>query len=145
MKTFKSFKGRLINPCVRVEVYKNLNRQLWSVRQKGYVIGHCTQIYLRDVEYIVGERGRQTVLRERRKNVHAFTRGWVCDLADIYLSDHENGLTPDECHPYQVAIYNPYLYDSFVDKLTKARIMRSSFCDMDVTCNFGDSVLAIHT
>lgn len=65
---------------MRVEVYWNLHRKCYSVRalkgeHKGRVILHATKLLLRDVKLVVREAGRQRVLKERRKNVHAFVRG----------------------------------------------------------------------
>ena len=66
-----------------VRVYRNLRnkkdkRPLYSVLYRGRVIKRVRRILLADVEFIVRESGRQRVLREQRKNVHAFVKGrWV--------------------------------------------------------------------
>jgi|688.fasta_scaffold151528_4 hypothetical protein len=64
------------NPSV-VEVYRNLHRGCLSVRdpKTRLVIGYADGVLLTDVTFVVSEAGRQRVLRERRKNVHAFVRG----------------------------------------------------------------------
>ena len=56
-------------------VYRNLHRQCWSVRLRGKVIDHVDSIILMRARFQVGEAGRQRVLREQRKNVHAFVVG----------------------------------------------------------------------
>ena len=140
----KPFKNRVLIPYLKVDVYRNLIRKMWSVRQNGIIIGHCTQIYLWGCDYIVGEGGRQRVLRERVKNVHAYVRGYVCEVGDIRKTDPADPADPDGYQPYHVVTYNPYKYDSFVDKKTEARIMKSDFCDMDIEDPFGDYVLAIN-
>ena len=61
---------------MKVFVYFNLHRKLFSVKalegpDKGKVIGHTTYLWLKDVTFKVSEAGRQRVLREKRKNVHA--------------------------------------------------------------------------
>jgi hypothetical protein len=53
-------------------VYWNLKRDCYSVRFKGKVIGHYTSLVAANVRFKVSERGRQRVLAEQRKNVHAF-------------------------------------------------------------------------
>lgn len=61
---------------LRVFVYFNLHRKCWSVKalegpDKGRVVAHANHVTLQDARGRVGEAGRQRVLREGRKNVHA--------------------------------------------------------------------------
>lgn len=58
-------------------------------------------IALEDVVFKVSEAGRQRVLREKRKNVHAGVLGTVLGIPVLQPADK--------------AFYNPYKYDSFVD------------------------------
>ena len=83
-----------------VKVYFNLHRKCYSVQQNGLVVGHAYCIALRDVTCKVSEAGRQRVIKEQRKNVHAYMVGTIdTDVADWY----DIKLT-----------YNPYKYSSFV-------------------------------
>lgn len=68
------------NPARVVNVYFNLNRRCWSVRQGGLVVGHAESISLRDVTWRVQASGRERVRREGKKNVHAYASGRVTDL-----------------------------------------------------------------
>jgi len=61
---------------LKVDVYWNLHKKCYSVRHKGKVIAHLDRVALRDVEWIVQPAGREKVLSEKRKNVHAFARGY---------------------------------------------------------------------
>lgn len=89
-------------PC---RVYFNLHKRLFSVTQKNerntwVVVAHVDNIELKNVQFKVSEAGRQRVLREKRKNVHAFLEGFpFCGLA--------NGFRPRKI------TYNPYKSDSF--------------------------------
>lgn len=56
-------------------MYYNIRRKCLSVRQRGKVIAHVESIILRDATFHVSEAGRQKVLRQKRKNVHAVIRG----------------------------------------------------------------------
>ncbi|AEJ94527.1 hypothetical protein FGG52_gp77 [Mycobacterium phage Backyardigan] len=61
---------------MKVFVYFNLHRKMWSVKalegpDKGRVIARSHYVILRDVTPKVSEAGRQRVLREGKKNVHA--------------------------------------------------------------------------
>lgn len=84
-----------------VQVYFNLRRRCWSVRQRGRVVGHANSLVLRDVTWRVQPSGRERVRREGRKNVHAYASGWVTHL--ILLDGTE-----------QAVRYNPYELETFV-------------------------------
>ena len=87
-----------------VEVYWNLRKRTWSVRAKDprLVIDHKDSILLKDAILSVKQGGRERVLREQQKNVHAFAIGEVMDL-DRLIYPYNNQV-----------IYNPYKYTSFV-------------------------------
>ena len=87
----------------RVYVYFNLHKKVWSVRQSGRVVKHCTHILLSDCRYLVGEAGRVKVLKEKKKNVHAGISGYVV-----------NGSIPRIPAYSEEVTYNPYKYTSFV-------------------------------
>lgn len=56
-------------------VYRNLHRECWSVRLRGRVVAHEQDVWIHTAQFKVSEPGRQRVLREKRKNVHAFVSG----------------------------------------------------------------------
>jgi hypothetical protein len=70
---------------MRVQVYRNLNNGLISIQDlsTGLVLGHASAIDLQEANFIVREAGRQQVIREQRKNVHAFVRGKVIDVRNF--------------------------------------------------------------
>lgn len=87
-------------------VYFNLHKQVWSVQ--GYIKGrgwivlfHCPELWLENVTFKVSEAGRQRVIRSRRKNVHAFAIGTMCDIFQH---------SPNA----ERASYNPYRGNTFV-------------------------------
>ena len=95
----------------RVYVYFNLHRRVWSLRQGGLVVDHRDEIVLRDCRFLVSEAGRQRVLREHKKNVHAGISGFL--LADQSLA----GFVMDpawEAHLSCLVEYNPYKHQTFV-------------------------------
>lgn len=92
---------------MRVYVYFNLHKKVWSVRalegaRKGRVIAHRTDLELADCTFKVSEPGRQRVLREKRKNVHAGIVGTLMD-------------SPAPMPLPRRITYCPYRYNSFVD------------------------------
>lgn len=94
---------------MRVEVYWNFHRKCYSVRalegpEKGRVVDHLQQLVVKDAKLVVRQAGRAKVLREKRKNVHAFVRGtWVA----------RSEWHPVGAQPVGLA-YNPYVYESFM-------------------------------
>ena len=103
-------KGRTLEVGQAVEVYYNLHKKKYSIRDRvsGLVVAHADQVILTDAIFKVSEAGRQRVLREKRKNVHAFVVGKFM-AADIRLVDTGNA---------KQAYYNPYKTSCFVDKAT---------------------------
>jgi len=92
---------------MRVEVYFNLHKHVFSVRQcsTGRVILHTDKVHIRDPQFVVRKSGRDRVLREGKKNVHAFVRGEIAHFDDF---------DPDYLD-YSLVSYNPYKHDTFVD------------------------------
>ena len=66
----------LLNPEKPIRCYRNLHTGLWSVKQ-GIVRFHTSEIVLTNARFVVNEVGRQRVLREQRKNVHAYVVGYI--------------------------------------------------------------------
>jgi hypothetical protein len=112
----QSFKGRKINQEKPVKVYFNLHTNLWSIMQGGLVVAHTEEITLVDVTTRINESGRQRVLTERKKNVHAFIVGFVTD-SNV---EPENGL-----------YYNPYKVAQFVDAETMQPVMNASLVKLN--------------
>jgi hypothetical protein len=71
----KPFKNRKFLRDEPVEVYRNLNRGGYSIRQRGLVVGHADYVTLLDATFVVRESGRKRALREGVRNVHAWVSG----------------------------------------------------------------------
>lgn len=96
-----------VDPSRPVEVYRNLHKSCLSVRQDGIVRCHASgSVCLYDAKFVVRQGGREKVLREKKKNVHAFIKGYARSARDTYsLLDFEwNGV-----------YYNPYSCEYFKD------------------------------
>jgi hypothetical protein len=110
---------------VKVFVYYNLHRHTWSIKalegaQKGLVVAHSDTVLLQDATGKVSQAGRQRVLRESRKNVHA---GIVGELVHTGIEGYFPGLTE--------VTYNPYKYETVIDKDTLEPYGGSQFAYMD--------------
>ena len=96
----------------KVRVHRNLKTGTWSIAiwtPKGWrVRGHATSVELLDADCHVSEAGRARVLREKRKNVHAYIEG-IVDLRNMQS-------TEGAAFPYGNAeriSYNPYKAGTF--------------------------------
>lgn len=90
----------------KVRVYYNLRKRVFSIQThtkgKGWRLSHhATSIYLRDVSFKVYESGRQRVLRDREKNVHAYIIGTPMNH-------------PQDSSPVSEISYNPYKNTQFM-------------------------------
>jgi hypothetical protein len=99
-----------------VRVFKNLKHGCYSIMQRGVVKASARIVRLADVEFRVGEKGRQRMIRERRKNVHAFAVGHLVDY--VHPSDSRDIAPPQG----RGAFYDPYRFESFVDSETEAPV-----------------------
>lgn len=97
-----------------VKLYWNLHRVCWSVQHKGLVVDHATQAMVKDATFKVRESGRQRVIQEKKKNVHAFVCG-----------ERVNAMPSDP--PWIRISYNPYKSGSFYRCDTGAAITKADF------------------
>lgn len=62
-----------------VEVYYNIRKKVFSVRQGGRIMCHTERMRLKNVSFHVGERGRERVRETGVKNVHAYAKGYLVE------------------------------------------------------------------
>ena len=99
---------------MRTEVYFNLRRKCFSVRRGGVVQAHASCILIHEPRFVDQEGGRQRVLREKRKNVHAFVVGEpdsIVTFPDHTRAGWDSTLT-NHGWVHQVW-YRPYLSGAF--------------------------------
>lgn len=108
---FTSYKGRSLRYGQKVKVYRNLHKDTYSIVDytSGKVIGYADSITLKQAEFRVSEAGRQRVLRDKQKNVHAFVVGTFVSTTG----------GPERYEAY----YNPYKTKTFVVRNVSGDIM----------------------
>lgn len=92
----------------RVRVHFNFHKKMFAICQNGIVIDYATCVWLHKAEFKVGGKGRERVIAEGRKNVHAFVYGelyMVDDKKNHWYNNHDTTVK-----------YNPYKWNSFVDE-----------------------------
>lgn len=110
---------------MRVFVYKHSRKNVWSVKAlegqyEGLVIGHATELMLRDATFKVSEKARQKVVETRRKSVHAGVVGTLASACWDAWDAVSFGLDvwPFPCKPNKPGArvrYNPYEGPWFTD------------------------------
>lgn len=116
-----------------VRVYRNLTRNCWSVQHKvpgkGWrLLKHCDLITLKNAMPIVYESGRQRVINEGKKYVHAYIVG---ELWEFHL---RRGFRVE---------YNPRTCKSFVYRGCAIREPGSTFNGANrVTLDINGAVLS---
>ena len=102
-----------------VRVYRNLRKDCLSVlhrTDKGWRLWkHVQQIELMNVKFKVSQAGRERVLREKRKNVHAFVEGNYHGETDVTSSNP------------RFIKYNPYISGHFVDQQSKEKVSQAAW------------------
>lgn len=109
-----------------IRVYRNLHKKVFSVQEKidgrWKVCEHVSTIFLKNVSFQVSQAGRNRVLNEKRKNVHAYVIGerinaleFISGVGDIR----------------KMVTYNPYKADCFhVVGDPSQKISRAKFVGM---------------
>jgi len=109
---------------MRVRIYRNLkvrDHRAWSVMaydgpNKGKVIDVVDAVILKDARFVVNEGGRQRVLREKQKNVHAFVDGTLVKtfpLNTLKADLDGEALAPGRGVRSRIG-YDPYRFSTFV-------------------------------
>jgi hypothetical protein len=105
---------------MKVAVYYNLHKHTFSLQSRnkedyGRVIEHAEHVILKNANYVVRTSGRNKVLQEKKKNVHAYVVGEVVE-----------GITGPR-YQEKTVTYNPYKAKSFYIKETGEPIASSGF------------------
>ena len=90
-------------------IYFNLHNHLWSIK---------------DVRPVVSEQGRQRVIEEKRKNVHAYLRGKIVSLGNFQSYKGRRKPREETCRNFaldwleetRMITYNPYQRGDFYYK-----------------------------
>jgi hypothetical protein len=131
----------------RVKVYYNLQKDCLSVidAETGLLYCHAHRVELHNAKFRVQLAGRNRVIKEKRKNVHAYIVGDCHDIGELPKERYhlvrgkvesydicqcEGTMWCEECVPesaeqFRHATYNPYKYDTFVDDVSGESLFRS--------------------
>lgn len=110
---------------MKVRVYYNLHRKLWSVVDvaTGRVALHAEKVQVRGARFVVRPAGREKVRQTQKKNVHAFVVGELCPV--------DGQLDPSRT---KRVTYDPYLHDTFVEYYSHRPIHRADAVLLEGRC-----------
>lgn len=118
MTGLKIVKERELKHLDRVFVYYNLHKKCFSIRsmKTGLVVAHADKVYMSECTFKVSEAGRQRVLKEKKKNVHA---GIIGKWLECAIGTSET------------ATYNPFKYDSFVEVRSGKKVEKANWVRLE--------------
>ena len=111
---------KTIDKNKKVEVYFNLHKKCWSIKQAGRPVVHADFIEIKDPQFVVQQGGNARVRREKRKNVHAFVRGYITKGLKIMPTKQK------------LVTYNPYKHTSFVERGSEEPICNAEYAVLDI-------------
>ncbi|WP_240416543.1 hypothetical protein [Paenibacillus periandrae] len=108
-------KERTLNEGDVVQIYKNLNRDCFSVKNKtsGLVVAYVQTATIRIAKFHVSKKGRQRVLDKKVRSVHAWVEGFFV----AGESEKPSSVT------FHTGYYNPYKVDTFINEHTRKTVL----------------------
>lgn len=115
------------------KVYRNLHNGKFSIMDsKGLVVGHADRVMMLDATPVVRENARLRVIKEKRKNVHAFIQGSIfgTDGFQPLKGRNYNGKGGFFCVDARKKVrYNPYESGNFMlHKDNKVEVFKGASC-----------------
>jgi len=112
---------------MKVAVYFNLHKNIFSLQSRekdtyGKVVGHVESVVLKSPKFVVRQAGREKVLKEQKKTVHAFVVGQLVDAVATTTTSKD-------------ITYNPYKYSTFVVRETEQPIEQAEYAVLRLTHN----------
>jgi hypothetical protein len=119
---------------MKARVYRNLRKKAYSVQniKTRLVVGVHPEVLMYDATFKVSEAGRQRVIREKQKNVHAFVVGTVSPLGP------RGALVLVPKDRIVKVSYNPYKFGHFYATDTGLPVLSA-----DIVCLLEEGVYAI--
>jgi hypothetical protein len=84
----QKYKNREVDFSAPVDMYRCLNRSgfCFSLRQRGKVVGHTTDVVIKNCTLVVNRSGKNKALKTQQRNVHAFVRGYLSEEVGLSFS-----------------------------------------------------------
>jgi hypothetical protein len=105
---------------IKFRIYRNLHKGNFSIQsyikeKKGYrVTDRVSTAVFEKCSFTVSEPSRQKVIREGRKNVHAYINSESYRVVNSCI----------DVSKFREIYYNPYIYDSFIYKDDESKVFK---------------------
>lgn len=119
----RTIKERTLVPGQQVEVYFNLHKHVFSIRDKKtkLVVAHTPQVTLQNATFKVNQKGREKTIASKQKCVHAFVVGEFVSTEETLSSLGET----------KSAYYNPYGTETFIDFESKNTLLTAPLAHLE--------------
>jgi hypothetical protein len=104
-----------------IYIYRNLHKHNWSLKLRGKVICHLDYVFVKNPVFMVNQKGRDRVLKEKKKYVHAF----------VVSKNFETNYIHEDVSSLRPIYYNPYKTSCFVWKDNGSPVYSAGFCIMN--------------
>jgi len=118
-------------------IYYNLTSAKWSIKalegpHKGLVVGHADKVQLKNCSFKVSQAGRERVLREQQKNVHAGVEGTIINVEGFKARKPVKLVKGCiQCGLWSERVtYNPYKNEKFINENGDSYILGASLVTM---------------
>ena len=111
--TLTSFKGRTLQEGDKVKVYRNLHNGAFSIKVGKYIVAHAPTVHVKNAVMQVDEKKRQSVIKNKVKEVHAYITGYFS--LDCFNKDSAREM-----------YYNPYKVAYFTDSETETSVQQAT-------------------
>ncbi len=93
-----------MDELLKYAVYWNSHKKTYSIKslKENKVVNYSNDMIMKNVKFVVNQKGRTRVLRENRKNVHAYIMGEIV----CYNTNHR-------VFGGEKVFYNPYKHIGF--------------------------------
>jgi len=112
---------------MKVAAYWNLHKNIFSIQSRekenyGKVISHESSVAIASPKFVVRQTGREKVLKEKVKNVHAFIVGHLLNNREYIIKSGSSKLVT----------YNPYKFNSFVTMSSNEQVNYADLAELSI-------------
>lgn len=102
-----SFKNRTIDLEEPIRIFRNLTKKgVWySIQQNKLTVAHAKRLCIRNCKFVVNQKGRERVVRTKKKEFHAYIEG--------KYTTSGMGTTAEKNDLGAIIKYDPFKYKQF--------------------------------
>lgn len=98
---------------LRVKVYWNTRKGMWSIKHGGRVIAYATDLKMRDCRFLVSQSGRRKEIATCKRTIHAYVEGYVTPMTVMQVSK------------WEAVYYHPFSNEGFIRATDRGKALSS--------------------